>query len=115
MAAIPFLESVPELRYEELLTGDELAKQVADLSGMTVEEVKNDIALHASGGVPKDREDLIRLATGESFVRPTAFTRVTPDPTAAGVLVVEVPLGTNADEVMVTEVLTGPQQIDAAM
>ena len=118
--AAPTMETVPELQYEEM-TGDELAQQVADLSGVTVEEVKQDgvqtslVALHASGGVPEDREDLIRLATGESFVRPTAFTRVTPDPRAAGVLVVEVPLATNADEVMVAEVLTGPQQIDSAM
>ncbi|CAE7450878.1 unnamed protein product, partial [Symbiodinium sp. CCMP2456] len=45
---------------------------------------------------------------------PTGFDP-TPDPNAAGVLVVEVPLGTNADEVMVAEVMNGPQQIDAAL
>ena len=83
MAATPTLETVPELRYEEM-TGDELAQQVADLMGMPVEEVKENgvqsslVALHLAGRVPEDREDLIRLATGESFVRPTAFTRVTP-------------------------------------
>ena len=48
---------------------------------------------------------MIRLATGESFVRPTAFHRVTPDPNAPGVLVLDVPL----------ESMTGPQRIDAAM
>ncbi|CAE7396972.1 yqkD [Symbiodinium sp. CCMP2456] len=120
MAASPTLSTVPELRYEEM-TGEELAQEVANLSGMTVEEVKSDgvqtslVALHLSAGIPDNREDLIRLATGESFVRPTAFTRVHPDPNAAGVLVVEVPLGTNADEVMVAEVTNGPQQIDAAL
>ena len=35
------------------------------------------VALHLIGGVPETRQDLIRLATGESCVRPTAFTRVT--------------------------------------
>ena len=97
-------------RYEEM-TGDELAQTVADLSGMSLEEVKTDgvqtslVALHLSGGVPEDRQDLIRLATGESFVRPTTFHRVTPDPNAPGVLVLDVPL----------ESMTGPQRIDAAM
>ena len=65
-------------RYEEM-TGEELAQTVADLSGMTLADVKTDgvqtslVALHLSGGVPEDREDLIRLATGESFVRPTTY------------------------------------------
>ena len=90
-------------RYEEM-TGDELAQTVADLSGMTLADVKTDgvqtslVALHLSGGVPEDREDLIRLATGESFVRPTAFHGVTPEPNAPGVLVLDVPL----------EEMTGP-------
>ncbi|OLQ14845.1 hypothetical protein AK812_SmicGene951 [Symbiodinium microadriaticum] len=97
-------------RYEEM-TGDELAQTVADLSGMSLHEVITDgvqtslVALHMTGGVPEDRQDLIRLATGESFVRPTAFQRVNPDPNAPGVLVLDVPL----------ESMTGPQRIDAAM
>ena len=97
-------------RYEEM-TGDELAHTVADLSGMSLHEVITDgvqtslVALHMTGGVPEDRQDLIRLATGESFVRPTAFQRVNPDPNAPGVLVLDVPL----------ESMTGPQRIDAAM
>ena len=97
-------------RYEEM-TGEELAQTVADLSGMSLEEVKTDgvqtslVALHLSGGVPEDRQDLIRLATGESFVRPTTFHRATPDSNAPGVLVLDVPL----------ESMTGPQRIDAAM
>ena len=97
-------------RYEEM-TGDELAQTVADLSGMSLHEVITDgvqtslVALHMTGGVPEDRQDLIRLATGESFVRPTAFQRVNPDPNAPGVLVLDAPL----------ESMTGPQRIDAAM
>ena len=97
-------------RYEEM-TGDELAQTVADLSGMSLHEVITDgvqtslVALHMMGGVPEDRQDLIRLATGESFVRPTAFQRVNPDPNAPGVLVLDAPL----------ESMTGPQRIDAAM
>ena len=85
-------------RYEEM-TGDELAQTVADLSGMSLHEVITDgvqtslVALHMMGGVPEDRQDLIRLATGESFVRPTAFQRVTPDPNAPGVLILDVPPG----------------------
>ena len=111
--ATPTLETVPELRYEDM-TGEELAQQVAELSGMTVSEVMTDgvqtslVALHLSGGVPEDREDLIRLATGETFVRPTAFTRVHPAPNAAGgVMIVDVPM----EDIN----LTGPQQIDAAI
>ena len=81
--ANPAMPTVPEVRYEEL-TGEQLAVDVAALSGLTVEEVRSDgvqasdslIALHLTGGVPETRQDLIRLATGESFVRPTAFTRV---------------------------------------
>ena len=77
------MPTVPEVRCEEL-TGEQLAVNVAALSGLTVEEVRSDgvqasdslIALHLTGGVPETRQDLIRLATGESFVRPTAFTRV---------------------------------------
>ena len=97
-------------RYEEM-TGDELAQTVADLSGMSLHDVITDgvqtslVALHMTGGVPEDRQDLIRLATGESFVRPTAFQRVYPDPNAPGVLVLDAPL----------ESMTGPQRIDAAM
>ena len=97
-------------RYEEM-TGDELAQTVADLSGMSLHDVITDgvqtslVALHMTGGVPEDRHDLIRLATGESFVRPTAFQRVHPDPNAPGVIVLDVPLDS----------MTGPQRIDAAM
>ena len=104
------VEGMEAPRYEEI-TGDELAQNVADLSGMSLHDVITDgvqtslVALHMNGGVPEDRQDLIRLANGESFVRPTAFQRVHPDPNAPGVLVLDVPL----------ESMTGPQRIDAAM
>ena len=104
------VEGMEAPRYEEM-TGDELAQTVADLSGMSLHDVITDgvqtslVALHMNGGVPEDRQDLIRLATGESFVRPTAFQRVHPDPNAPGVLVLDVPLDS----------MTGPQRIDAAM
>ena len=71
---------------------------VAALSGLTVEEVRSDgvqaslIALHLAGGVPETRQDLIRLATVESFVRPTAFERVTAAP-GANVLTMDVEIG----------------------
>ena len=104
------VEGMEAPRYEEI-TGDELAQTVADLSGMSLHDVITDgvqtslVALHLTGGVPEDRQDLIRLATGESFVRPTAFQRVHPDPNAPGVLVVDVPLDS----------MTGPESIDVAM
>ena len=104
------VEGMEAPRYEEM-TGDELAQTVADLSGMSLHDVITDgvqtslVALHMNGGVPEDRQDLIRLANGESFVRPTAFQRVHPDPNAPGVLVLDVPLDS----------MTGPQRIDAAM
>ena len=90
--------TVPEVQYEEL-TGEQLAVEVASLSGRTVEEVRSDgvqsslVALHLLGGVPETRQDLIRLATGESFVRPTAFVRVTAAP-GANVLTVDAEIGT---------------------
>ena len=104
------VEGMEAPRYEEM-TGDELAQIVADLSGMSLHDVITDgvqtslVALHMNGGVPEDRQDLIRLANGESFVRPTACQRVHPDSNAPGVLVLDVPLDS----------MTGPQRIDAAM
>ena len=80
--ANPSMPTVPEVRYESI-TGEQLAVDVAELSGMSVEQIRNDgvqaplIALHLTEGIPEDRHGLIRLATGESFVRPTAFPRVT--------------------------------------
>ena len=92
------------------------AEEVASLSGSTVEEVRNDgvqsslVALHLIGGVPETRQDLIRLATGESFVRPTAFVRVNAAP-GANVLTVDAEIGDGSSN----ESLQGNQQIDAAL
>ena len=52
------------------------------------------VALHLTGALPEAREDLVRLATGESFVRPTTFARVRPD--TAAVLTVEADIGNGA-------------------
>ena len=113
--ANPAMPTVPEVRYEEM-TGAQLAEEVASLSGRTVEEVRNDgvqsslVALHLIGGVPETRQDLTRLATGGSFVRPTAFTRVTAAP-GANVLTVDAEIGDESSD----ESLRGNQQIDAAL
>ena len=70
--ANPAMTTVQEVQYEAL-TGEQLAVDVAALSGLTVEEVRSDgvqaslIALHLTGGVPETRQDL-RLAN-LSFVR----------------------------------------------
>ena len=85
----------------EAITGEQLAIDVAALTGRTVEEVKKEgvqtalVALYMSGGVPDDRLDLQRLAQGESFVRPAIET-------------VDPPTG-------VAEPATGPAATDAAM
>eukprot|EP00439_Symbiodinium_sp_Y106_P067855 s4734_g11.t1 len=66
--ANPSTPTVPEIRYESI-TGEQLAVDVAELSGMSVEEIRSDgaqaslIALHLTEGIPEDRRDLIRLAT----------------------------------------------------
>ena len=100
--ANPAMPTVPEVRYEEL-TGEQLAVDVAALSGLTVEEVRSDgaqaslVALHLTGDLPETRQDLIRLATGESFVRPTAFTRVTAAP-GTNVLTMDVEIGDDSSD-----------------
>ena len=76
-----------------------MAADLAVLTGQTVEEMKNEgvqatlVSLHPTEKLPEGRTDLARLATGESFVRPTTFTRVTPD--TAGVLIVNAEIGTD--------------------
>ena len=96
--AAPSLPTVPEVQYENM-SGEQLAADLAVLTGQTVEEVKSAgvqtalVSLHLTEKLPEGREDLVRLATGESFVRPTVFTRVTPD--TASVLVVEAEIGTD--------------------
>ena len=114
--ANPAMPTVPEVQYEAL-TGEQVAVDVAALSGLTVEDVRSDgvqaslIALHLTGGVPETRQDLIRLATGESFVRPTAFERVTAAP-GANALTMDVEIGDDSSD---DSSLHGNQQIDAAL
>ena len=55
------------------------------------------MALHLTGDLPETRQDLIRLATGESFVRPTAFTRVTAAP-GMNVLTMDVEIGDDSSD-----------------
>eukprot|EP00439_Symbiodinium_sp_Y106_P035663 s4361_g4.t1 len=133
--ANPAMPTLPEVQYEAL-TGEQLAVDVAALSGLTVEEVRSDgvqaslialhltggevrsdgvqaslIALHLTGGVPETRQDLIPLATGESFVRSTAFERVTAAP-GANVLTMDVEIGDDSSD---DSSQRGNQQIDAAL
>ena len=87
------------------------------MSGRTVEEVRSDgvqsslVALHLMGELPETRQDLIRLATGESFVRPTAFTRVTVAP-GTNALTMDVEIGDDSSD---DSSLHGNQRIDAAL
>ena len=114
--ANPAMPTVPEVRCEEL-TREQLAVNVAALSGLTVEEVRSDgvqaslVALRLTGELPETRQDLIRLATGESFVRPTAFTRVTAAP-GTNVLTIDVEIGDDSSD---DSSLHGNQQIDATL
>ena len=93
------MEPLPE-HVIEAITVEQPAIDLAELTGRTVEEVKNDgvhttlVALPLFGGVPESRADLPRLAEGESFVRPATETA---DPPTGG-----------------NEAPTGPAEIDAA-
>ena len=104
-----------EIRYEDL-TAEQLVVDAAALSGRTVEELRESgvqsslVALHLIGELPETRQDLIRLATGESLVRPTACQRVTAAP-GANVLAVDIEFGDDSP----TDPLAGNQQIDAAL
>ena len=66
-------------------------------------------SLHLTEKLPEGRTDLVRLATGETFVRPTAFTRVIPD--TAGVLVVNAEIGNDGPD----ESQNGNLAVDAAI
>ncbi|CAE7302178.1 unnamed protein product [Symbiodinium sp. CCMP2592] len=94
------MEPLPENLLEEI-AGEQLAIDVAALSGRTVEDVKASgaqsslVALFMTGGVPDGRMDLQRLAQGESFVRPP--TETADPPTGA------------------SEPATGPAALDATL
>eukprot|EP00439_Symbiodinium_sp_Y106_P042536 s1796_g5.t1 len=73
--ANPAMPTVPEVRYEEL-TGEQLAHDLAGISDRNVTDIQNQgvhvtlIMMNAAGELPFDRPDLLRLARGESYVRP---------------------------------------------
>ena len=73
--ANPTMPTVPEVQYEEL-TGEQLARDLASLSGRSVTEIQTDgvqvtlVTMNAVGELPFDKPDLMRLARGESYVRP---------------------------------------------
>ena len=104
------MPTVPEVQYEAL-NGEQLA---LDLSrGRSVDEIVREgvhvtlILMHAAGELPFDRPDLLRLARGESHVRPIEQVRITPVH-GGRVLVVE---GEIAPSVPL-ESLTNNQMID---
>eukprot|EP00439_Symbiodinium_sp_Y106_P080247 s176_g19.t1 len=108
--ANPSTPTVPEVQYEAL-NGEQLA---LDLSrGRSVDEIVREgvhvtlILMHAAGELPFDRPDLLRLARGESHVRPIEQVRITPVD-GGRVLVVE---GEIAPSVPL-ESLTNNQMID---
>ena len=76
-------------RYEEM-TGDELAQTVADLSGMSLHEVITDgvqtslVALHMTGGVPEDRQDLIQTGDWRIFRSPDCLPESEPGSECTG-------------------------------
>ena len=76
------MPTVPEVQYEEM-TGEQLAHDLASLTGRNVTDVQNEgvhvtlIMMNAAGELPFDRPGLLRLAGGESYVRPIQSARVT--------------------------------------
>ena len=80
--ASPAMPTVPEVQHEEM-TGEQLAHHLASLTGRSVTDIQNEgvhvtlIMMNAAGELPFDRPDLLRLARGESYVRPIESARVT--------------------------------------
>ncbi|CAE7351810.1 unnamed protein product [Symbiodinium sp. CCMP2456] len=108
------MPTVPEVQYENI-TGEQLAVDLAALTGRPIDEIKNEgvqatlASLHLTGRLQVERQDMVRLATGEFFVRPTASVRVNPE--NAGVLIVDAEIGNESPNAE----LSGNQAIDAAM
>eukprot|EP00439_Symbiodinium_sp_Y106_P060154 s1310_g8.t2 len=79
--ANPAMPTVPEVRYEKM-TGEQLAHDLASLPGRSVTDIQNEgvhvtlTMMNAAGELPFDRPDLLRLARGESYVRPIESARV---------------------------------------
>ena len=70
------MEPLPEHLYEEI-TAEQLVIDIAALTDLTEDEVRqtgvqnNLVALHLAGNVPEHRQDLQRLAQGETMIRPS--------------------------------------------
>eukprot|EP00439_Symbiodinium_sp_Y106_P073096 s473_g13.t1 len=90
--ANPAMPTVPEVQYEAL-TGEQVAVDVAALSGLTVEEVRSDgvqaslIALHLTGGIGDDSSDDSSLHGNQQIdaalgIRPSPKTAPAPVPNA---------------------------------
>ena len=70
------MEPLPEHLYEEI-TAEQLVIDIAALTDLTEDEVRQTgvqntlVALHLAGNVPEHRQDLQRLAQGETMIRPS--------------------------------------------
>ena len=68
------MEPLPEHLYEEI-TAEQLVIDIAALTDLTEDEVRqtgvqnNLVALHLAGNVPEHRQDLQRLAQGETILQ----------------------------------------------
>ena len=90
------MEPLPEHLYEEI-TAEQLVIDIAALTDLTEDEVRqtgvqnNLVALHLAGNVPEHRQDLQRLAQGETMIRPSG----PPVENATGPAAIDAALGIN--------------------
>ena len=90
------MEPLPEHLYEEI-TAEQLVIDIAALTDLTGDEVRqtgvqnNLVALHLAGNVPEHRQDLQRLAQGETMIRPSG----PPVENATGPAAIDAALGVN--------------------
>ena len=90
------MEPLPEHLYEEI-TAEQLVIDIAALTDLTEDEVRqtgvqnNLVALHLAGNVPEHRQDLQRLAQGETMIRPSGA----PVENATGPAAIDAALGNN--------------------
>ena len=90
------MEPLPEHLYEAI-TAEQLVIDIAALTDLTEDEVRqtgvqnNLVALHLAGNVPEHRQDLQRLAQGETMIRPSG----PPVENATGPAAIDAALGIN--------------------
>eukprot|EP00439_Symbiodinium_sp_Y106_P016239 s165_g2.t1 len=93
------MEPLPEHLYRAI-TAEQLVIDIAALTDLTEDEVRqtgvqnNLVALHLAGNVPEHRQDLQRLAQGETMIRPSG-PPVTPVENATGPAAIDAALGIN--------------------